>query len=61
MRLLGSLLVTIVAPALLQGQRLHPSAPIADIRYEVTADSAAVGRRHLGVAMTFRVASTAPV
>src|SRR4030081_1259400 len=37
------------------------SAPITDVAYEVTADSAAVGRRQLGVAMSFRVAGRAPV
>jgi predicted metalloprotease with PDZ domain len=37
------------------------SAPISAITYDVTADSAAVGRRQLGVAMSFHVASNAPV
>ena len=37
------------------------SAPISNISYEVTADSSAVGRRQLGVAMSFTVAGTAPV
>jgi predicted metalloprotease with PDZ domain len=37
------------------------SAPITDVRYEVTADSAAVGKRQLGVSMSFHVASNAPV
>ena len=37
------------------------SAPITDVRYEVRADSAAVASRHLGVTMTFHVASAAPV
>lgn len=37
------------------------SAPITDVRYEVRADSAAVTSRHLGVTMTFHVASAAPV
>jgi predicted metalloprotease with PDZ domain len=37
------------------------SAPISDISYEITADSSAVGRRQLGVVMSFTVAGTAPV
>jgi predicted metalloprotease with PDZ domain len=37
------------------------SAPITDVSYEITADSAAVGRRQLGVSMSFHVASDAPV
>lgn len=37
------------------------SAPISDISYEITADSSAVGRRQLGVAMSFHVAGTDPV
>src|SRR4051794_2274528 len=42
-----------------QTQRV--SAPITDVSYEITADSAAVGRRQLGVSMSFHVASNAPV
>ena len=37
------------------------SAPISNISYEITVDSSAVGRRQLGVAMSFTVAGTAPV
>ena len=37
------------------------SAPISEISYEITADSSAVGRRQLGVAMSFHVAGTEPV
>jgi predicted metalloprotease with PDZ domain len=59
-RLAGALLITAATQSAL-GQRPRPSAPIADIHYDITADSAAVGRRQLGVVMTFRVASTAPV
>lgn len=44
-----------------RAQTTRTSAPITDIRYEVTADSAAVGRRQLGVSMSFQVASAAPV
>jgi predicted metalloprotease with PDZ domain len=42
-------------------QTLRTSAPISNIAYDVTADSAAVGRRQLGVAMTFDVTSANPV
>jgi predicted metalloprotease with PDZ domain len=37
------------------------SAPISDIRYEITADSAAVGQRQLGVSMSFHAGGTVPV
>lgn len=37
------------------------SAPISDISYEITADSSAVGRRQLGVVMSFHVAGAEPV
>lgn len=47
--------------AALPAQTLRTSAPITDVRYEITADSAAVGRRQLGVTMTFNVSGTAPV
>jgi predicted metalloprotease with PDZ domain len=53
------LVVSVASGARAQTARI--SAPITDIRYEVTADSAAVGRRQLGVAMSFQVASAAPV
>lgn len=42
-------------------QALRTSAPISDVRYEITADSASVGRRQLGVTMSFRVNGTTPV
>jgi predicted metalloprotease with PDZ domain len=45
----------------LPSQTPRLSAPITGISYEITADSAAVGRRQLGVAMSFQVSSTAPV
>ncbi len=37
------------------------SAPISDLTYEITADSSAVVRRQLGVAMSFHVAGDAPI
>jgi len=43
------------------GQSPRISAPISEVSYEITADSASVGRRQLGVAMSFHVASAAPV
>ena len=45
----------------LPGQSPRTSAPISDVSYEVTADSSSVGRRQLGVTMSFRVSGTAPV
>jgi predicted metalloprotease with PDZ domain len=42
-------------------QASRVSAPITDVSYEVTADSAAVGKRQLGVSMSFHVASNSPV
>src|SRR5207253_3964689 len=42
-------------------QILRTSAPISDVRYEITADSAAVGRRQLGVTMSFHVNGNASV
>jgi predicted metalloprotease with PDZ domain len=55
----GALCLTAAFPA--AAQTLRTSAPITNVRYEITADSAAVGRRQLGVVMSFQVASTAPV
>jgi len=49
----------IAQPALARSQKV--SAPISDISYEITADSSAVGRRQLGVTMSFTVAGTTPV
>ena len=49
-------------PAL--GQNVNPkpnSAPISDIQYDVTADSAAARARQFAVTMTFHVASAQPV
>src|SRR3954466_15666851 len=54
-----SLAVVSAAPVLAQAPRT--SAPITDVRYEITADSSAVARRQLGVSMTFHVSGTAPV
>ena len=51
--------LTCVSPIVAQTPRT--SAPISDVRYEVTADSASVGRHQLGASMTFHVNSTAPV
>ena len=53
------LVVSVASDAGAQTARV--SAPITDVRYEITADSAAVGRRQLGVTMSFQVASAAPV
>jgi len=42
-------------------QQLQTSAPITNINYEITADSATVRQRQLGVSMTFNVSGNAPV
>jgi predicted metalloprotease with PDZ domain len=55
----GALCLTAALPAV--AQTLRTSAPISNVRYEVIADSAAVGRRQLGVVMSFQVAGTSPV
>lgn len=65
----GESIVRTIAPLIfacavaesLGAQTPRVSAPITGISYEITADSAAVGRRELGVAMSFQVTSTAPV
>jgi predicted metalloprotease with PDZ domain len=59
--LLSTCVLGALLPAALMAQTLGVSAPITDVHYDVTADSAAVGSQHLGVSMTFRVASTQPV
>ncbi|MFL5595138.1 MAG: PDZ domain-containing protein [Gemmatimonadaceae bacterium] len=46
-------------PAFAQSARV--SAPITDVSYEITADSSAVGRRELGVVMSFRASGNVPV
>src|SRR3954463_833913 len=60
-RLVMSVSLAVVSAAPLLAQALRTSAPITDVRYEITADSSAVGRRQLGVSMTFHVNGTAPV
>src|SRR6185437_642564 len=60
-RLVPSATLSLVCAAPMLAQTLRQSAPIADVRYEITADSASVGRRQLGASMTFHVNSTAPV
>ena len=61
LRQLGFAAIALGAAHASPAQARRTSAPISDIAYEVTADSAAVGRRQLGVAMSFTVAGTAPV
>ena len=62
--MLGKLGLAIIAlgtahASLAQAPRV--SAPISNISYEITADSSAVGRRQLSVAMSFHVAGPEPV
>ena len=62
---LAGLLVLALATTTADAQRTTPdstvSAPITGIRYEVTADSAALAARQLGVSTSFDVASDAAV
>ena len=60
-RFFASFLLVVSVASDARAQTARISAPITDIRYEITADSASVGRRQLGVSMSFQVASTAPV
>lgn len=60
-RALGVGFVVMASAHAIHAQPQRLSAPISDINYEITADSAAVGRRQLGVTMSFRVSGTAPV
>lgn len=48
-------------PLSVSAQSVPASAPIQNVHYDVTADSAAVGSHELGVTMTFSVANTKPV
>jgi len=50
-----------LAATTVQAQTRLVSAPISAVHYDVTADSASVGSRQLGVVMTFRASSTKPV
>ena len=56
-----TLFLIAISSTALQGQSPRVSAPISGISYEITADSSAVGRRQLGVVMTFQAAGTAPI
>ena len=58
---LGLAIITLGTARASLAQAPRVSAPISDISYEVTADSSAVGRRQLSVAMSFHVAGTEPV
>jgi predicted metalloprotease with PDZ domain len=61
LRKLGFTFIALIGANASLAQVPRVSAPIADISYEITADSSAVGRRQLGVAMSFTVAGTSPV
>ena len=58
---LGFAVVVLVTAQASLAQMPRVSAPISNVSYEITADSSAVGRRQLGVAMSFTVAGTTPV
>ncbi len=60
--LVGTLLRCAISPLLLQAQDTTTrSAPISDVRYDVTFDSATARTRQLKVTMSFRTAGTEPV
>jgi predicted metalloprotease with PDZ domain len=61
LRKIGVVVVALGTARASLAQAPKSSAPISDISYEITADSSSVGRRQLGVAMSFRVSGTAPV
>jgi len=54
-RSLLSAAVSLACVSPIVAQTPRQSAPITDVRYEITADSASVGRRQLGASMTFHV------
>src|SRR5258706_1114897 len=54
-------LIALIGAKATFAQTARVSAPITDINYEITADSASVGRRQLGVVMSFTSASASPV
>jgi len=60
-RATAALILTFGAAHTARGQTARTSAPITNVSYEITADSAAVGRHQLGVSMSFQVSSTTPV
>ena len=60
-RTLALVIVIIGASRASWAQASRVSAPIGGISYEITADSSSVGRRQLGVAMSFQVTGAAPV
>jgi predicted metalloprotease with PDZ domain len=62
--MLGKLGLAIIALGTVRAslaQTPRVSAPISSVSYEITADSSSVGRRQLGVVMSFTVTGTAPV
>src|SRR4051812_12675658 len=60
-RTIAGVLLSLVAADSVRAQAPRTSAPITNVSYEITADSAAVGRRQLGVSMSFQVSTSAPV
>jgi predicted metalloprotease with PDZ domain len=61
LRKAGFALIALTGAKATFAQTARVSAPIVDISYEITADSVAVGRRQLGVVMSFTAASASPV
>jgi predicted metalloprotease with PDZ domain len=61
LRKVGFALIALIGANASFAQTASVSAPITDISYEITADSSAVGRRQLGVVMSFTAASGSPI
>jgi predicted metalloprotease with PDZ domain len=61
MRRFLALLVLLPAAVDARTGVVPPSAPITNVRYEITADSANLASRHLSVEMMFSVSSSRPV
>src|SRR5271156_3241870 len=59
--ILTMILSPVVALLLAAGPPAAVSAPIADVHYDVTVDSASASHRTIDVAMPFRVAGPGPV
>src|SRR4051812_17254399 len=59
-RTTAALVLFLGSVASLRAQVPRVSAPVSNVTYEITADSAAVGRRQLGVSMSFQGATPAP-
>src|SRR4051812_30563629 len=58
---LGIGVIVMFGAPLVSAQPTRVSGPVSEVSEEIKAGSGAVGRRQLGVTMSFRVNGTAPV